>query len=80
MIDLVSLGLGVAAIVVTPVGYAFRRHSALIKEVAALKTEFMVHSASDAVVFQNLDTTLADIKNEQRDQTLKLDRLIDRFL
>jgi len=78
--DLISLGLGVGTIALVPLGAITKRAYAVSAQVTKLERDFAAHTAADAVSFKNIETTLLDLKNEQRDQTQKLDRLIERFL
>jgi len=78
--DLITLGLGVVTIAGTPIGYSVKKFNKLSSDVATLTTAYTAHAAADAVVFKSVEQALADLKTGQRDQTEKLDRLIERFL
>lgn len=78
--DIITLGLGVATIAMVPLGAIAKQAYSVSGRVSKLQIDFAAHTAADAVMFDSIKNSLVDLKNEQRDQTAKLDRLIERFL
>ena len=64
--------MALSAVVVPSVGW-------LISSAVSLDKRFTAHEQVDAAIFEQLHTTLVDLKNEQKDQTTKLDRLVERL-
>lgn len=71
--DMITLGLGIGGIVVTPLGVAV---GAAVKKSYTNEKRLTVLETN----YTNVARTLTRIENEQRDQTNKLDRLIEKFL
>lgn len=71
--DMITLGLGIGGIVITPLGVAV---GAAVKKSYSNEKRLTVLETN----YKNVAQTLSEIKSEQRDQTNKLDRLIERFL
>jgi hypothetical protein len=71
---------GLTTVILPPVGYlvktVVRNNSRLAKHEALLEQ----HEATDTLQFQNIQTTLDDLKEGQRDQSRKLDRIVDHLL
>lgn len=67
--ELITLGLSAAAIVMVPLGAVTKVVWDYGPRITVLETNYA-----------NLDKKLTDLREEQRDQTLKLDRIIERVL
>lgn len=52
----------------------------LVSSTVSVKAKLKAHEATDAVRFENIQSTLEDLKTGQKDTGEKLDRLIERFL
>lgn len=66
---MIELGLGFGAIAIVPLGAAVKKSYANEKRLTILETNY-----------ENVERILCELKDEQKDQTNKLDRLIERFL
>lgn len=66
--------------VAMPVGAIVAYVSRLSGRISSVETHHAAHEATDTATFKAIETTLRDLKDEQRDQTNKLDRLVERFL
>lgn len=67
--DIITLGIGVATVAMVPLGAVTKAVIAYGPRLTVLETNYA-----------NLERTLTDLRNEQRDQTLKLDRIVERVL
>ncbi len=67
--DLITLGLGIGTIAIVPLGAVVKKSYANEKRLTILETNYL-----------NVDEKLQELRNEQQNQTQKLDRLIERFL
>lgn len=67
--DLITLGLGAVTVAMVPLGAVAKHSYNNEKRLTVLETNYA-----------NLERTLTDLRNEQRDQTLKLDRIVERVL
>lgn len=67
--DMITLGLGIGSIAIVPLGAVVKKSYNNEKRLAILETNYA-----------NVDRMLTEMKDEQKNQTTKLDRLIERFL
>lgn len=67
--DMITLGLGIGSIAIVPLGAVVKKSYNNEKRLAVLETNYA-----------NVDRMLTEMKDEQKNQTTKLDRLIERFL
>lgn len=67
--DLITLGLGVGTLAMVPLGAVVKKSYSNEKRLTTLEANYA-----------NVERTLTDLRNEQRDQTLKLDRIVERVL
>ncbi len=67
--DIIILGLGIGTIAVVPLGAVVKRSYKNDTRLTVLETNYT-----------NVEEKLEDLKRGQKDQSAKLDRLIERFL
>lgn len=78
---------GMTAVVVPSSGYVLRQGLGMAKRLTAVEGAMQTHDELDTQQFKNIAEHLTLIReqqtymrNEQKDQTNKLDRLVERFL
>lgn len=67
--DFITLGIGSATIVAIPLGAAVRKSYTNESRISKLEANYL-----------NLSERLTEMRDEQKNQTTKLDQLINRFL
>jgi hypothetical protein len=72
--DIISVGVPIL------LGAVASSSTYLIHKVIEADATVQAHIAEDKAVFESISTNFIDIKTAQRDQTQKLDRLIEHML
>lgn len=76
-----TIGLAVFSTVMAPsTGYVIRQGLAAAKRLTAVEGVMRTHETLDAERFKGIGEHLTLIRNEQVNQTQKLDRLVEKFL
>ena len=77
-LDLVVPVSSVAAVVVPTAGYLVKR--VINAHISPVQAQLDEHERIDSILFNGINEKLTDLKNEQRSQTEKLDRIVERML
>lgn len=72
--DWTAIAMFVLSAVVVPTG------GWMIRATIKNSNRFDTHEATDVIHFKNIAERLTELQNGQKDQTAKIDKLIDRFL